>query len=116
MSSYDSPFALNINDIMAQMTQNIVEQCWQAVQRVGIYVDKEKLLAALNQDYMRYHEAYRNGYDAGYKTRDEEIIRCKDCKHYKTIYCTCDGCCISDDWYCADGERNDDDARSEEGY
>ena len=34
-----------------------------------------------------------------------EIIRCKDCKHYMTIHCICDGCCISDDWFCADGER-----------
>ena len=36
-----------------------------------------------------------------------EVVRCKDCKHYMTIHCTCDGCCISDDWYCADGERKD---------
>lgn len=34
-----------------------------------------------------------------------QVVRCKDCKHYMTIHCTCDGCCISDDWYCADGER-----------
>ena len=34
-----------------------------------------------------------------------EVIRCKDCKHYMTIHCTCDGCCISDDWFCADGVR-----------
>lgn len=33
------------------------------------------------------------------------VVRCRDCKHYMTIHCTCDGCCISDDWYCADGER-----------
>lgn len=33
------------------------------------------------------------------------VVRCKECKHYMTIHCTCDGCCISDDWYCADGER-----------
>ena len=37
-----------------------------------------------------------------------EVVRCKDCKHYMTIHCTCDGCCISDDWYCADGERKGD--------
>jgi hypothetical protein len=37
-----------------------------------------------------------------------ELVRCKDCKHYMTIHCTCDGCCISDDWYCADGERRTD--------
>ena len=36
-----------------------------------------------------------------------EVVRCKDCKYYMTIHCTCDGCCISDDWYCADGERKD---------
>lgn len=35
------------------------------------------------------------------------VVRCKDCKHYMTIHCTCDGCCISDYWYCADGERKD---------
>lgn len=43
-----------------------------------------------------------------YNTVDAvEVVRCKDCKHYMTIHCTCDGCCISDDWYCADGERKD---------
>lgn len=41
------------------------------------------------------------------KGNDEEdsVVYCEDCKHYMTIHCTCDGCCISDDWYCADGER-----------
>ena len=38
----------------------------------------------------------------------KEIVRCKDCKHYMTIHCTCDGCCISDDWFCADGEKRSD--------
>ena len=35
------------------------------------------------------------------------VVRCKDCKYYMTIYCPCDGCCISPDWYCADGKRRD---------
>lgn len=38
-----------------------------------------------------------------------EVVRCKDCNHYMTIHCTCDGCCISDYWFCADGERKVDD-------
>ena len=37
-----------------------------------------------------------------------EVVRCRDCKNYMTVHCTCDGCCISDDWYCADGERRTD--------
>ena len=35
----------------------------------------------------------------------EEVVRCKDCKHYMMTHCNCGGCFISDDWYCADGER-----------
>lgn len=34
-----------------------------------------------------------------------EVVRCKDCKHYMTMHCNCGGCFISDDWFCADGER-----------
>ena len=37
----------------------------------------------------------------------EAVVRCKDCKHYMTIHCTCDGCCISPDWFCADGKRKE---------
>ena len=106
---YDSPLVLNASDIATQMAKNIDELSLKAVQRVGINVDKDKLLAALKQDAERYREAYAHGYDTGYQERDEEIVRCKDCKHYMTIHCTCDGCCISDDWFCADGERLDDD-------
>lgn len=36
-----------------------------------------------------------------------QIVRCKDCKHYMTIHCTCDGCCISPDWFCADGVKQE---------
>lgn len=38
-----------------------------------------------------------------------EVVRCGQCKNYMTIHCTCDGCCISPDWYCTDGERRDTD-------
>ena len=44
-----------------------------------------------------------------------ELIRCKDCNHYKNGFCynrnayddviTCGN--TSPDWYCADGERSD---------
>jgi transcriptional regulator with XRE-family HTH domain len=39
---------------------------------------------------------------------DHNIVRCRDCKHYMTMHCTCDGCCVSDDWSCADGEVKQD--------
>lgn len=115
---YDSPFELVMSDITAQMAKSVDETCWQAVQRVGINVDKEKLLIALKQDAERYREAYANGYDTGYEKRDDEIIRCKDCKYWdsevhecaiKTGWFTC-----SADWYCADGKLDDDESDRED--
>ena len=88
---YDSPFEMNISDMTTQMARNIDEMSWQALQRVGINVDKDKLLIALRQDSERYREAYAKGYDTGYDTgyekRDDDIVRCKDCKYYKIEEC-----------------------------
>lgn len=119
---YDSPFVLNVSDITTQIARNTDEMCWQAIQRVGIDVDKDKLLAALNRDSERYREAYKNGYATGYETRDEEIIKCKDCKHGKKHNIDIIECMKAVDynleprefhhknWFCADGERRNDDA------
>lgn len=120
---YDSPFMLNLCDITAQIAKNIDEMSWQAVQRVGINVDKEKLLIALKQDAERYREAYARGREAGYTKRDEELVRCKDCRWgeptknaygedriicgnndtYIDRYIT-----VPADWFCAEGERRED--------
>ena len=115
---YDSPFELTISNINTQMAKNIDEMCWKAVQQVGINVDKEKLLIILKQDSERYREAYANGYDTGYEKRDDELVRCKDCKHgfplTDSAYITCgrrfhDGQKHEADWFCADAERRDND-------
>ena len=46
--------------------------------------------------------------------KQQEIIRCKDCKYYTTLYCDagCGWCKrngiaheSNDEWFCADGER-----------
>ena len=91
--SYKSPIDL----IVTQADTEIENEIVRVVQRMGINIDKDELIRALAYD--------RSQYAKGYYDRDNEIVRCKDCKKYMTIYCTCDGCCISDDWYCADGER-----------
>lgn len=108
---YDSPFELVISDITTQTAKNIDEMCWQALQRVGINVNKEKLLVALKQDAKRYRKAYAKGYDTGYEKRDDEIVRCKDCKWGEPGKCgggiDCDGCWHDDDWFCADGVRRE---------
>ena len=49
-------------------------------------------------------------YENGYKKRDAEIVRCKDCKWYEPKW----GCSLldllktdMDKWFCADGERKE---------
>ena len=109
---YDSPFGLTISDITTQMARNIDEMCWQAIQRVGINVDKETLLTALKHDAERYRKAYANGYDTGYEKRDDELVRCKDCKKRGLDDCPVYGWMPDkafEDWFCGDGKRRDDD-------
>ena len=111
----DSPFELVVSDITTQMAQNIDEMCWQAVQRVGINIDKEKLLIALRQDSERYREAYAKGYATGYENRADEIVHCKDCIYAVDFDCfaplpTGYSCekghgTHTGDWHCADGKR-----------
>ena len=46
--------------------------------------------------------------DNGMVTKvEQELVRCKDCKHRNTIFCFKDeqGFGTDDDWFCADGER-----------
>ena len=60
---YDSPFELVMSNITTQMVKEIDDMCLQAVQRVGINANKEKLLDALTQDSKRYRKAFERGYE-----------------------------------------------------
>lgn len=63
--------------------------------------------------------SFADGYADGYKAKDQEIVRCKDCKegvlcNGDTAY-VCSKCIGSletivhpGEWYCADGERRTD--------
>ena len=65
--SYQSPIDL----IIGQMNLAFEGEVCKAVQNVGVNVDKDELLKALQYD--------RGQYQKGYNDRDAEIIRCKDC-------------------------------------
>lgn len=94
--SYQSPIEL----IMGQLQTSFEDQIVSAVQQVGINVDKEELIKALQYDRYQYQK--------GYTDRDSEIVRCKDCKNAEPAF---DGkisrCKIrglrKNDWFCADG-------------
>lgn len=76
----------------------------KAVQRVGIIVDRDELLKALAYD----RGQYKKGYEDGKKARDAEIVRCKDCKFYRSWgranICEC---WTADPYEAAEPEEND---------
>ena len=105
---YDSPFRLITEQIATDVAEQIDDMCYKALKKVAVDVDKETLLSALRQDSERYREAYRKGHETGYKKREDEIIRCRDCKHFGYTnshwFCKMLSSCVDEDWFCADGE------------
>ena len=111
--SYQSP----IEVIHTQMQNIIDREIYREAMRVGINVDKDELLKALQYD--------RGQYQKGYTDRDSEIVRCKDCAYaHKTYDGDCKYCDMftdddgnsieryrSGDWFCADGERKSADEK-----
>lgn len=101
--SYESPVTKIWSDLQTQYEDGVLK----AVQKCGFDVDKEELIKALMYD--------RNQYERGYKDRDAELIRCKDCEYFeehndKHKYET-DGFCFDwardtyADWYCSNAKR-----------
>lgn len=101
--NYKSP----INIICSEFQTTVEGEIFKAVQRVGVNVDKDELLKALQYD--------RGQYQKGYADRDSEIVRCGECKYYREGFCynphayETTGGNTTPDWFCADGERRSGD-------
>lgn len=94
--SYQSP----IEVIQTQLRNQIECEIYKAVMNVGVNVDKEELLKALQYD--------REQYQKGYKDRDDQIVRCQECKYYEQPFSLCKIYGVKDDdWFCADGEKSE---------
>ena len=105
---YKSPIQITMDRMKIQTENEVLK----AVQNVGISVDKERLLRALQYDSDQYYK--------GYNDRDKEIIRCKECEHAtmtvdNKLCKYCDEITDDDGYpitvyydanhFCADGER-----------
>lgn len=102
MFDYEAPIKIIMQEIQAQQEN----QVYQAIQNIGVDVDKEELLKALSYD--------RNQYEKGYRAAKDEIVHCKDCRHYVAEYCTRDIKSRTNMFYmraddfCSYGERKDE--------
>ena len=114
--SYQSPIKIIMSDMNTHIQNaslekemNIENTILEAIEKVGVVIDKDELIRAIRYD--------RDQYQKGYDDRDAEIVRCKDCKYwlpmnrfhqdYHPGRGECElNCWVRDsDWFCADGER-----------
>lgn len=115
---YKSPIELEVENIVSDVVKKADEYIVRYVQQVGVNVDKDELIKALAYDRWQYEK--------GWNDRDAEIVRCKDCKWHRTCefyyalgndrvpYETISECLkwhddVPVDFYCAFGERREDD-------
>lgn len=95
---YESPITVLQRTKSMEIADAVDGAIYKAVLDVGVQVDKEELLKALQYD--------RNQYEKGYLDAKSEVIRCKDCKYHD------DGWCfglpsieVEPDDFCCWGER-----------
>ena len=99
---YRSPIDL----IVSEMNMKVEGEVYKAVQNVGVNVDRDELLKALNYD--------RSQYQKGYADRDAELVRCKDCiaahdgELIYEMWCGITGKRIMRDDFCSNGRRRDE--------
>lgn len=100
-----------------QMETQIENGIMSAVKKIGIDVDKERLMKALMFDREQYSIGYRDGYLA----HENTIVKCRDCVKYKTSECI--GHLSGDPyldwdpepiWFCGDGVKRKFEEEDEE--
>lgn len=61
---YESPMQLIMDDIYKQIQVEQENTVYQVIQSIGVNVDKDELIKALNYD----REQYQKGFDDGYRS------------------------------------------------
>lgn len=59
---YDCPISEQIGELKMMMADEHDKMVLKAVQQIGIEIDQESLIEAINSDRKRYEEAYKKGY------------------------------------------------------
>ncbi len=104
--SWESPIEIIVNQIESAW----MDETFRVIQKVGINVDRNELIKALQYDRNQYEKGYEDGINGS------QIIRCKDCK-YRDVdgYCQVlgdmfihweDWTPVPDDFFCARGTRS----------
>lgn len=113
--NYKSPVELIYSDVEQKILEEEDKFIMSQI-HLAVNVNKDELIKAINYDRDSYKKGANDGFSYGYKKRDEEIIRCKDCKHrehqdfpsisfcHRTEECLFE---VDDEFYCKGGERKE---------
>lgn len=61
ITGYESPIT-SLTQISTELNEGIDKQIYTAIQHVGIDINKEELIKAINYDRNQYETGYKNGY------------------------------------------------------
>lgn len=79
---YNSPIELVVADVQHKIIESQENQVFQAVQKVGVNVDKEELIKALSYDRNQYQKGYNDGYEDGRWSMLNELKRMLEKKEF----------------------------------
>ena len=71
---YRSPIELIYGDITTKINEETEDFIYEAVRKVGIDVDKEELLKALQYDRHQYSSGYCDGYTEGVEAGKRQTL------------------------------------------
>ena len=77
--SYESP----INIIYGEINSKLENEVLTAIQNIGIDVNKEELIRALQYDREQYQKGYENGFNDAMLGKQELMYEGEDGKWYK---------------------------------
>lgn len=63
VTGYESPINLVQQLVHTDVTENVDKQVYTAIQQVGVVVNKDELIKAINYDRNQYETGYKNGYE-----------------------------------------------------
>ena len=76
MNGYESPVTLfegPWHQIAEKISKDTDSFIFDSITSLGISIDKEELIKAIQYDRDQYSKGYKNGYDAGYKAAMEGV-------------------------------------------
>lgn len=107
---YQSPIETYEQIVSSNFAEKFDDLVLEQIKKLGVVVDKEELIKALEYD--------RDQYQKGYKDGRASIICCEDCEYFRHPFDNVNTpryCCLGrhngshdPNWFCGDAKRKED--------